>query len=153
MIASWLRFPWLDRVVGLLIAVVILKSAVDLIVEVVRARGEGEIDLSRYRFGPAEQYARLRRRQFRDWLLLFVDERAPIARDELIERVTETLDFRRMPTLRELGVADAHAVTAERVREEIDALDRDGLVFGETGISVTDEGRRLIRRRLRGPLA
>jgi len=149
LVASLLHFAWLDRIVGLIIALLILKSAIELLVDVIRTRGEEEIDLSRYRFGPGERYGRLRDRQFRDWLIVWIADREPIARDTLVQDVVETLDFRRMPTLHALGIADAHRVTPEDVRTTLDELIRQGSVADEAGLTVTADGRRAIRRWLR----
>ena len=66
LIASLLRFPLLDTLVGLAVAVLILKSAVELAVELVRSLGEEGVDLSRYRMGLAERYEQFRQAQLRD---------------------------------------------------------------------------------------
>jgi cation diffusion facilitator family transporter len=50
LVASLLRFPLVDTLVGLAVAVLILKSAVELAIETVRSLGEEEVDLSRYKF-------------------------------------------------------------------------------------------------------
>jgi len=145
--ASLLRFPWLDRVVGLIIALLILKSAVELLIEIVRSRGEEEIDLSRYRFGPAERYQGFRNRGFRSWLLFYIGKREPLNRDTMVEEVVQTLDFRQVPTLRELGVAEAHAFTAEHVREVLGTLIDEGLVVDRAELQLTDAGRTAVKRR------
>ncbi len=146
--ASALRFPWLDRIVGLAIALLILKSAVDLLIEVIRAHGNDEIDFSRYRFGVAERYKSFRTRQFRSWLLYFVAEREPVSRKKLTADVVQTLDFRQMPTLRELGVAEAHALQQEDVDTAIDELIAEGCLEEIGTLRLTAEGHRSICRSL-----
>ena len=146
--ASLLRFPWLDRVVGLVVALLILKSAVELLIEIVRSQGEEEIDLTRYRFGPAERYEGFRNRRFRTWLLSFIAERAPIDRDALVKEIVQTLDFRQMAALHELGIAEARSLTAEDVGQSLDTLIRDGLVSDGAPLELTTEGHRTLRRRL-----
>jgi len=146
--ASLLRFPWLDRIVGLIIALLIIKSAVELLTEILRARGGAEIDLTRYRFGPAERYQGFRNRNFRSWLLFYIGERESLDRDTLLEEVVRTLDFRQMPTLRELGVADAHSFTTEKVNASLGALVDEGLVTDSPKLELTHAGRTAIKRRL-----
>ena len=146
--ASALRFPWLDRIVGLTIALLVLKSAVDLLIEVIRARGNEEIDFSRYRFGVAKRYKSFRTHQFRSWLLFFAAEREPISRKDLTAKVVQTLDFRQMPTLRELGVAEAHALQQEDVDTAIDELIAKGWLEESDTLRLTAEGHRLIRHSL-----
>jgi len=143
--ASALRFPWLDRIVGLAIALLILKSAIDLLIEVIRTRGDEEIDLTRYRFGPAERYKSFRTRQFHSWLLFFIGDREPADRQTLIRDVLRTLDFRQMPTLRELGIADAHTPQQEDVDATIDELIDQGLLEETNVLGLTAHGQSLVK--------
>lgn len=73
LIASRLQFPLLDTLVGMAVAVLILKSAIELAVETVRSLGEEEVDLSRYQMELAGWYERFRQAQLRDWLLYLVE--------------------------------------------------------------------------------
>ena len=148
LVASLLRFPWLDRIVGLAIALLILKSAVELLIEVVRTRDEEAIDLSRYRFGPGERYRSFRSRQFRNWLLFFINEHEPIERSAAARKVLRILDFRRMPTLDELGIADAHAVRSEDIDRSLDSFIEGGLIVDTNGLRLTSSGRGVIQRYL-----
>ncbi len=65
LIASLLRFPLLDTLVGLAVAVLILKSVVELTVETLRHLGEEEVDLSRYKTGFLERHEQFRQAQLR----------------------------------------------------------------------------------------
>ena len=69
LVTSLLRFPLLDTLVGLAVALLILKSAVELAAEVVRSLGDEEVDVSRYQFGLVEKYQRFRQVQLCDWML------------------------------------------------------------------------------------
>ncbi len=84
LIGSLLRFPLLDTLVGLAVAVLILKSAVELAVETVRSLGEEEVDLSRYEFGIVGGYGQFRQVQLRDWMLYLVEKHGVQTRTELI---------------------------------------------------------------------
>ena len=148
LLASLLRFPWLDRIVGLVVALLILKSAIELLIEIVRSQGEEEIDLTRYRFGPAERYEGFRNRRFRTWLLGFIADQAPIHRDALIEEIVHTLDFRQMTALQELGIAEARCFTAGDVGRSLDALIGDGLITESETLQLTPTGQKDLRRRL-----
>ena len=106
LVASLLRFPLLDTLVGLAVAVLILKSAVELVVELARSLGEEEVDLSRYKMGLAEQYEQFRQAQLRDWMLYLVQERGVLTRAELLARARQALDFGDNPVLQELGLAE-----------------------------------------------
>ncbi len=63
LVATLLRFPLMDTLVGLAVAVLILKSGVELGLETVRAlRGE-QVDFSRYELGFVKEYRRFQERR------------------------------------------------------------------------------------------
>ena len=148
LIASLLRFPWLDRSVGVVVALLILGSALELLSEILRSRGGNEIDLTRYRFGLAKRYEGFRSRQFRAWLLFIIHENEPIDRDALADSLVRTLDFRQMPTLEALGVAEARSLTRRDVDTSLDEIIGEGLVAGDSNLSLTPAGYKAMRRRL-----
>ena len=84
LVASLLQFPLLDTLVGLAVAVLILKSAVELAIETIRSLGEEEVDLSRYKVGLVERYEQFRQAQLRDWMLYLVEKHGVQTRTELI---------------------------------------------------------------------
>lgn len=84
LIASRLHFPLLDTLVGLVVAVLILKSAIELTLETVRSFGEEDVDLSRYQMGLAGWYHRFRQAQLRDWLLYLVEKQKMRTRSNLM---------------------------------------------------------------------
>jgi aminoglycoside phosphotransferase (APT) family kinase protein len=67
LVALLLQFPLLDTLVGLAVALLILKSAIELVIEVVRSLGEESVDLSRFEFGLV--YERFRQAQLREMLM------------------------------------------------------------------------------------
>jgi len=148
LIASLLRFPLLDTLVGLAVAVLILKSAVELTIETIRSLGEEELDLSRYEFGIAEQYEQFRQAQLGDWMLYLVDEHGGLKRAELIARARQVLDFSDNPTLRELGL-DHQPHAGEMVERSMAGLFEHDWVVGEESLDITDAGRQHLRRQMR----
>jgi len=148
LVASLLRFPLLDTLVGLAVAVLILKSAVELAIEAIRSLGEEEADLSRYQMGLAGWYERFRQTQLGDWLLYLVEKEGVQTRDELLARARQALDFSRHPMLRELGLAQPYH--GELIEQGIQELFERGWLAGEERLSLTDAGREHLRRRMRG---
>ena len=148
LVASLLRFPLLDTLVGLAVAVLILKSAVELAIEIIRSLGEEEADLSRYQMGLAGWYERFRQTQLGDWLLYLVEKEGVQTRDELLAQARQALDFSRHPMLRELGLAQPYH--GELIEQGIQELFERGWLAGEERLSLTDAGREHLRRRMRG---
>jgi cation diffusion facilitator family transporter len=103
LVATLLRFPLLDTLVGLAVAGLILKSGIELVLETARSlRGE-EVDFSRYELGFMEVYRCFQEQQLEDWLLHIITEEGPLTRLALLDRCQEILNVKEVPILRELG--------------------------------------------------
>ncbi len=100
LIAALLRFPWLDYLIGLVVALLILKSAVELAVELIRSKDEDTLDLARYRFGI---YERFRRRQLCSYMLYLVRNGEVENKNELIHTVERGFDFQDNVLLKSMG--------------------------------------------------
>jgi len=148
LVATLLRFPLLDTLVGLAVAVLILKSAVELAVETVRSLGEEEVDLSHFEFGLAAQYTKFRQAQMRDWMLYLVEKQGIETRAELIAQARQTLDFSDNPMLRELGLAQQQSPVNESIEQSLAELFRRGWLTGKEQLTVTDAGRKHLSRRV-----
>jgi hypothetical protein len=145
LVASLLRFPLLDTLVGLAVALLILKSAAELAIEVVRSMAEDEADLSRYQLGVVERYEQFRRAQLRDWLLYLVGKQGVQTHADLAARARQSLDFTGNPTLRELGLAE-HPPPSETIEHSIQALFDLGWVEGDDRLSITGSGKEHLQR-------
>jgi cation diffusion facilitator family transporter len=139
LVATLMHFPMLDTLVGLAVAVLILKSGIELALETVRAlRGEG-IDFSRYELGFMDEYQRFQRCQQADWLLSIIAEEGPLTQSSLLARCLELLNGQNVPILRELGWGKGIGLEKqllgvfERLREQ-------GLVTGSELMQVTEKG-------------
>jgi 2-polyprenyl-3-methyl-5-hydroxy-6-metoxy-1,4-benzoquinol methylase/Co/Zn/Cd efflux system component len=150
LVASLLRFPLLDTLVGLAVAVLILKSAVELAIEVVRSLGEEEADLSRYKFGLTERYEQFRQAQLRDWMLYLVEKRGVRTRSELATRAHQALDFSKIPSLRALGLDQQQPQTGEMIEQGMGELFGCGWLVGEEQLSVTEAGKDHLHRQMEG---
>jgi hypothetical protein len=140
--ASLLRFPLLDTLVGLGVALIILKSAVELAIDMVRSLGEAEIVLSHFEFGMVVQYDKFRQRQLRDWMLYLVEKQAVGTRMELVARAREALDFNRIPALRAMELSQHQPRVDEIVEHSLAELLKRGWLAGEERLSITDAGKK-----------
>ncbi len=140
LMAALLHFPLLDALVGLAVAVLILKSGVELALETVRAlRGE-EVDFSRYELGFVEEYRHFQEQQLADWLLSVVAEEGPLTRPALLALCRETLGAQDVPILRELRWGK-EAGLEKRVTKALEALIEQGLVSAGEVLEATEKGR------------
>jgi hypothetical protein len=149
LVASLLHFPLLDMLVGLGVAVLILKSAVELAVETIRALGEEGTDLSRYEMGLAGWYERFRQAQLQNWLLYLVNRQSIRTRDALITQARQSLDFSDNPMLRELGIHQLPRTDA-LIEHSVTALFERGWVAEDGArLHITDAGRAYLVRQMR----
>jgi cation diffusion facilitator family transporter len=147
LVASLIRFSLLDTLVGLAVAVLILKSAVELGIEMLRSLREGEPDLSRYRIGLLDRYDEFREAQLRDWMLYLAD-REQLTQAELIARARQALDFSDNPALREFGL-DRKADGDEQAERSLRELHERGWLLGGTRLQVTDAGKEHLRQAMK----
>ncbi len=147
LVASLLRFPLLDTLVGLGVALLILKSAVEMAIETVRSLGEKEIELSRFEFGIAMQYDTFRQAQLRNWMLYLLEKQGIETRAELAAQAHQALDFDRIPALRAMGLAQQESRVSELIERSLTELLRRGwLIEEEERLRVTDAGRKRLGR-------
>jgi cation diffusion facilitator family transporter len=142
LVAALLQFAFLDTLVGLAIALLILKSAVELTVETVRSFGEKEIDLSRFEFGIAAQYDKFRQAQLCDWMLYLVEKQGIETRSELVARASQALDFNRIAAAGAMGLVRQQPHIDELVESCLTELFQRGRLAGEERLTVTDLGRK-----------
>lgn len=150
LIAALLRFPLLDTVVGLAVAALILRSATELLLEVVRSLGDETVDLSRYRMGIFDRYGEFRKTQLADWMLFLVDQGKAATIDDLLSIVREDLDFGRNPILQELGLSRLHEETVP-VDKVLSGLIAGGLLDSQDRLILTPAGRARIEGQRRYP--
>jgi hypothetical protein len=146
LVASLLRFPLLDTLVGLSVALLILKSTVELAIETVRSLGEEEVDLSRFEFGMAVQYDKFRQAQLRNWMLYLVEKQGIGTRAELVAQAHQTLDFNRIPALWAMGLAQQKSHVSELIERNLTELLQRGWLVEEERLRVTDAGRKHLGR-------
>lgn len=142
LVASLLRFPMLDTLVGLGVALLILKSAVELTIETVRSLGEEEIDLSRFEFGIAAPFHRFLQSQLRDWMLYMVDKQGIGTQAELVARASQALDFNQIPAVRVMELAQGQPHAAELIARSLAEMFERGWLTGGERLSVTEAGKK-----------
>ena len=146
LVASLLRFPLLDTLVGLAVALLILKSAVELAIEAIRFRGEEEADLSRFELGIAAPFRRFLQSQLRDWMLYLVDRQGIGTRAELLARASHALDFNQIPAVQVMELAEGQPRAAELIERSLAELFERGWLVEDKQLSCTDAGRKHLRR-------
>lgn len=136
LLAAAFHVPYVDGVVGLVVSALIVRGAVELLIELLRSENGEAVDLSAYGFSGLERH---RERSLVRWLLLQVDNGKISSSDELERQARESLDFHHITSFEALGISDTakQEATADaavrRIRE-------DGLVYGQP-LALTNQGR------------
>jgi hypothetical protein len=142
LIASQLRFPLLDAVVGVLVAALILKSGLEQAAGLIRSWETGETDLSRYSTNFFRKIREFRKTQMMDWMLFLVDSRKAETRAALLEETARALNFEKYPVLREIGLQD-QTQSAEQITRTLDDLVARGWLLEDEGrLLLTAAGKR-----------
>lgn len=150
LIATLLRFPLLDTLVGLAVAALILKSGVELALETMRMlRGE-EMDFSRYELGFVEAYRHFQERQLGDWLLYVITEEGSVTQPALLAHCRETLDAQNVPILRELGWGKELGLEKQVLGVLETLVEQRLITLEEEVLAVTGRGRAELRPGVQG---
>jgi len=152
LIAAVFDLSLLDRLVGLTVAILILKGAVELLTDLIRSAGEEELDLSRWGFSAIE--AR-RHRQTVRWFLYEIDSGRIHTREQMMGEARAATDFSKIASFRALGI-DEQAGREEKLERAASEVFERGLA-GELAesrghLALTKNGRAELDRALsRGP--
>lgn len=93
----------LDQLVGLAVAVLILKGAAELLIDLLRSSDDEELDLSKYGF---QRLDRHRHRQFVRWFLFEIQKGHITTREDMFKEARAATDFNQIASLRVLGLAE-----------------------------------------------
>ena len=143
LIASALHFPLIDHLVGILVAVLILKGAVELLIELIKSEGEEGIDLSKYGFKRFEQH---RQEQFIRWLLYEIDRGEIASKESMKQEARVATDFSKIETFKALGI-EQQTNRDEMIETAVEAVFTRGFVREEP-FELTEKGRQELERAL-----
>ena len=141
-------FSKIDTFVGLGVALLILKSALELLVELIKNIGEEEPEVSEIKIPLEKSLNNFRRTQLRDYLLYMISKGKPDSLEDLKEIGRNALDFTNNPMLREMGI------TGPPTREDdidivLNELTSQGFIVEKPALSLTEKGHEQIRLRLK----
>jgi hypothetical protein len=145
LIASLLRFGLLDMLVGLAIALLILWSAIELVVDLVRTSADGQVDLTRYGFWLQGVYEQARKRFLKNLAMYLVESRQVRTKPELLERVRRSVDFRDNPWMQAVGL-DRQFATDPLIEQTLDEIFRQGWVIDQEPLILSEEGEKYLKK-------
>jgi Co/Zn/Cd efflux system component len=140
LIASRLQFTLIDTIVGVCIGALILKSGIELAIELIRSRSSERPDFSRYELGISKRYEEFKQDQLRDWLLYLVHSHKANDRIELLKEASQALDFDQYPALKAFGLGN-QGQSPEMIAQVLNELFEHGLLIETESLEVTPSGK------------
>ena len=148
LVAAQLQFGLLDMLVGLVVALLILWSAVQLIVDLAKSSANEKVDLSHYGFWLLNVYEHFRDTHLKEWMLYLVDQREIRTRDDLVDRAHQAFDFQNNPWMKLIGLDRQFASEAE-IKQSLDELFSRGWMIDQEPLAITREGKEYLERQKR----
>lgn len=146
LIASRFGLGIIDMIVGLLVALLIVWSAIELIIELARSSTGGEVDLSHYGFWLNDVYEHGRDHYLRYLSMFVIDRGGAGSREELIERLRRATDFSGNQWTQAVGL-DRPMADGSVIVGVVDRAVSEGLVVEGDRFAVTAKGAELLARK------
>ena len=140
LIASLLHFGLLDMLVGLVVAILILWSAVQLVIDLLKSSADNKVDLSHYGFWLLHVYEHLRDTHLREWMLYLVDHGEVQTKQDLVNRAQQAFDFRNNQWMQLIGLDRQFANEAEIEQNLQEVLSR-GWLLDQEPLTITQQGK------------
>ena len=137
LIASLLKIPYLDSIVGLVVAAMILKGAAELLITLVRTGKDEDLDLSSFGFTGLDKH---RRRQLKIWLLYRADREEYESWESLRDDAMSSLNFKDIAAYRALGIAEG-GLSSSDIEEVLSELEEQKLIEEGDYLSLSADGR------------
>jgi len=139
LVAVLLHIWLLDALIGVTVAILILKNGLELVVELIRSRSDEGSNLSRYEIGWLRKYQQFKQDQLRDWLLYLVCTDQAHTRHDLLQQASTALDFEQYPALNAF-VGGYQSYTPEIIEHSLAELIERGWLAGDETLQVTPAG-------------
>jgi len=137
----------IDTYVGLGVALLILKSALELLIELIKNIGEEEPEVSKIKIPLEKRLNNFRRTQLRDYLLYMISKGGSESFEDVKEIGRKALDFTNNPLLREIGITEP-PTREEDIDIILNELTSQGFITEKPVLSLTEKGNKQLKIRL-----
>jgi Co/Zn/Cd efflux system component len=148
LVASLLHFGFLDMLVGLIVAILILWSAIQLAVDLLRSSGEEKVDLSHYGFWLLNVYDHIRDSHLRQWILYLIDQGEVQTREDVTDRAHQAFDFRNNRWMK-LVALDRQFASETEIEQNLNELCTQGLVVDQKPLLISEKGKEYLKQQNR----
>ena len=130
---------WPDLMIGILVALLIIKAGFELALDLIRSARGQEFDFTRYRPRFLALHNRFEIKQLRNWLLVFIDHHRELNKAELINKAVTAMDFENNITLKYLGI-NTPGNLPEKIKKALQNLKEKGLIREKESVKLTEKG-------------
>jgi Co/Zn/Cd efflux system component len=145
LVASLMHFGLLDMLVGLIVAALILWSAIQLVIDLFRSSADEKVDLSHYGFWMLNVYEHVRDTHLREWMLYLVDRREVRTKVDLEKRAQQAFDFRNNRWMKMVGL-DRQFTPDSIIEQTLGEIFERHWVTDQEPITITEEGKEYLRK-------
>jgi hypothetical protein len=148
LVAALLHFGLLDMLVGLVVALLILWSALELAIDLVRSSGKEPVNRSHYGFWLQDAYEHFRNRHLRDLMLNMVECQEIQSREELVDCARRAFDYRENRWMKLIGL-DRQFVDVLGIEQVLRDLFSRGWLADQETLIITNEGKEYLNKHKR----
>jgi len=143
LVAALFHITLLDQIIGIIVAVLILKGAVELLIDLLRTSNDDKIDFSKYGFSMLNQY---RHRQMMRWFLFEIEKGRISTREEMLKEARVATDYKQIASLKALGL-DKQQNQEKKLKKAIAEIFHNGLAVEKNihAKSNSDPQKKLLR--------
>jgi len=123
LIAAQFHITLLDQIVAVTVAVLILKGAFELLIDLIRTSSDEEIDFSKYGFSMFDRY---RHRQMIRWFLFEIEKERITTREEMLKEARVATDYEQIASFKALGL-DKQEHQEKKLKKAIEDIFNNGL--------------------------
>jgi len=149
LVASLLHFGLLDMLVGLVVALLILWSAIQLLIDLVRSSGDEQAGFAHYGFWLLNAYQHLRDTHLVKWMLTLIDQQEVQTRSELMKQTSQAFDYRDNLWMKMVGL-DREFANEIAITKSMSELFSHGWVLDQNPLVISGAGKEYLKRQKEG---
>lgn len=143
LIAALFNIIWIDIVVGLIMALLICKSAVELLLDLIKKSNDEEFDFLQYRFGGYHKFIINR---YYNWMLQQINEGEVENRDMLLLKAKQVLVGEGGGSVLEAFDISTKSNNDWLLEKTVDQLFEKGMIEEVKTLKVTNKGKKYIEK-------
>jgi len=145
LIAAALNFVWIDIAVGMFVSFLILKGAVEILIDFIKVAGGEQIDYSKHQINMGFR-RKMEQKHMVQWMLELIDKGTVTTKQDLVDYINTQMDFSDNVTLRFYAL-DKKKNTDELILYSLEKIEKEDLISEETPLMLTQDGTSFLQKK------